>query len=336
MSGRLQAPGSRRLAGGFTLIELMIALLLGLLVMSAAIGIFLSNRQAYSATENLGRVQENVRFAFELMAHDIRRAGANPCGKHIPLVNTIAPASRNWWENISTDLVDDDLINPWRSTLLAYPAGLLVAGIPRVVSTDAIEIISAGEPVFSVQEHNPASNTFTLNSSDHDFTLGSIMVACDARQASVFRAAGVGANTVLHGGAGNCTANLGLPDDCATATTYTYQPNAVLARLDGVRWYVGENGRGSQSLYYTRVDANGAATTSEEVVEGVDGLGFEFLVEGADAYVPTSAMAGVDWGSVTAIRVNLGLTAADAAGSSSGNPVRRDLSHVVTLRNRNP
>lgn len=335
MSRRLQTPGSRGLTAGFTLIELMIALLLGLLVMAAAIGIFLSNRQAYSATENLGRVQENVRFAFELMAHDIRRAGANPCGSHIPLVNTVG-SPRGWWAGLSTTVVDDDLVNPWRNTMVAYPAGTQATGIPRVIDTDAIEIIAAGEPVFSAEAHDPAANTFTLNSSGHDFQVGGVMMVCDARQASVFRVADMSANTVSHGGAGNCTPNLGLPDDCDAATPYTYQPNAVLARLDGVRWYVGDNGRGSQSLYYTRVNADGSDTTNEEVVEGVDGLDFEFLVEGADSYVRTSAMTGIDWGSVTAVRVNLGLTATDAAGSTTGSPIRRDLSHVVSLRNRNP
>src|SRR5690606_24678346 len=89
-------------AAGFTLIELMIALLLGLLVMGAAISIFLSNRQAYTATEGLGRVQENVRFAFELMARDIREAGANPCGKHVPLVNVISGSDANWWTNLNS------------------------------------------------------------------------------------------------------------------------------------------------------------------------------------------------------------------------------------------
>ncbi|MFP3416601.1 prepilin-type N-terminal cleavage/methylation domain-containing protein, partial [Bacillus sp. SIMBA_074] len=46
---------------GFSLIELMIALVLGLLVVGAAIGIFLSNRQTYQATEGVGRAQEGVR-----------------------------------------------------------------------------------------------------------------------------------------------------------------------------------------------------------------------------------------------------------------------------------
>ena len=64
-----------RLARGLSLIELMIALLLGLLVVGGAIGIFTSNRRAYNATESLSRVQENARVAFEMMSRDVREAG---------------------------------------------------------------------------------------------------------------------------------------------------------------------------------------------------------------------------------------------------------------------
>ena len=66
-----------RFARGVSLIELMVALVLGLLVVGGAIGMFISNKQAYSATESVGRVQENSRLAFELMARDkkVERGG---------------------------------------------------------------------------------------------------------------------------------------------------------------------------------------------------------------------------------------------------------------------
>lgn len=344
---RFPRASRRRASAGFTLIELMVALLLGLLVMGAAIGIFLSNRQAYSATENLGRVQEHVRFAFELMAYDIRRAGANPCGNHIPTVNVVTNSSGHWWTDLNSfQSGSGELVNPWRNTLVTYAGSTMVPGMAfgsgagqRVNGTEAIQILAAGEPVFSVQAHDPAGTTFTLNSAGHDFQPGNIMIACDARQAAVFQASAAGADTVQHaqgGAADNCTSKLGLPADCAAATDYTFQPNAMLARLDGVRWYVGNNGRGGQSLYYTRVDADGAGVSSEEVVEGVDRLDFELLLEGAASYVSSSAVPVTEWANVSAIRVNLGLTATDTAGSTGNTAIRRTLSHVVSLRSRNP
>src|SRR3546814_8507221 len=82
-------PKSLQRARGVTLIELMIALVLGLLVVAAAIGIFLSNKQVFRTTDNLSRMQENARIGFELMARDLRMAGASACSREIPIVNVI-------------------------------------------------------------------------------------------------------------------------------------------------------------------------------------------------------------------------------------------------------
>ena len=64
---------------GVTLIELMIALVIGLIVTGAALALFLTNRQTYLASESIGRVQEHARTAFELMSRDLRDAAGNAC-----------------------------------------------------------------------------------------------------------------------------------------------------------------------------------------------------------------------------------------------------------------
>ena len=59
------APSDQR---GVTLVELMVALVLGLVVSGAALALFMTNKQVYTSSENLDRVQESSRTAFELMA----------------------------------------------------------------------------------------------------------------------------------------------------------------------------------------------------------------------------------------------------------------------------
>ena len=65
-------------AKGFTLIELMISLVLGSVILGAVLYIFLSNSQTYRMNEAQSRVQENGRFALELLTREIRHAGFNP------------------------------------------------------------------------------------------------------------------------------------------------------------------------------------------------------------------------------------------------------------------
>lgn len=62
---------------GYTLIELMIALALGLLIVAAASAIFLSSQRSLSLQTGMGEVQENANFGLAQIAHDIRHANLN-------------------------------------------------------------------------------------------------------------------------------------------------------------------------------------------------------------------------------------------------------------------
>lgn len=79
-----------RVERGFSIVELMIALLLGVILLGGVIQVFLSSRQTYSANEAMSRMQENGRFALEFIARSARLAGyiepTLAAGKPLPLV----------------------------------------------------------------------------------------------------------------------------------------------------------------------------------------------------------------------------------------------------------
>jgi type IV pilus assembly protein PilW len=78
---------------GLTLIEIMIALVIGSLLMVGAMGLFVSNKRIYKEQDSMGRLQENARFALDLMIGDIRRAGYIGCSDAVASVsNTLAGA----------------------------------------------------------------------------------------------------------------------------------------------------------------------------------------------------------------------------------------------------
>lgn len=62
---------------GLSLIELLIAMLLGLMLTAGALQMMLSSQQIYQATDTLSRIQENGRFALNFLSKDIRMAGYN-------------------------------------------------------------------------------------------------------------------------------------------------------------------------------------------------------------------------------------------------------------------
>jgi len=57
-----------------TLIELMVAMLIGLFLMAGSVTIFVQSRANYRVTDSAARLQENARFAVDAIAPDIRLA----------------------------------------------------------------------------------------------------------------------------------------------------------------------------------------------------------------------------------------------------------------------
>jgi type IV pilus assembly protein PilW len=71
---RLRHP-NRRAASGFTLVEMMVAMALGLILILGAVNIYGQGRNSFRTAESIARIQENARFAMDIMAPDIRLAG---------------------------------------------------------------------------------------------------------------------------------------------------------------------------------------------------------------------------------------------------------------------
>ena len=64
-----------RKSKGFSLVELMVAMLLGLLITGAALQLFLANQQSFALQQTLSRVQENGQLFVRFLVADLRRAG---------------------------------------------------------------------------------------------------------------------------------------------------------------------------------------------------------------------------------------------------------------------
>lgn len=303
----LALAGSR----GFSLIELLIAMMLGLLVVAAAIAIFISNRQAYASTQSIGRIQESSQVGFELMARDIREASGNPCDISIPVANVVLGAAGTWWTN-------------WTQTLLGIDDASTLGG---VAGTNGIQLLSMGDEVVNVDSH--AGTTFQVAA--NPFAVNDVLMVCDIRQLAVFRATARTATTLGHAAGGvNCSDSLNTaPAACAAgAPAYVYPRNSVIGRLQGVQWTVRDNGRGGTSLF-RRINAT--VGNWEEVTEGVTDLQLTYLQPGVNAidYVPAPSVT--NWGDVRAVRIAMTLSGQPEA---NGPAVTRIVQHVVNLRNQ--
>lgn len=341
---RSSSPASPRSARqrGLSLVELMIAMVIGLVVVASASAIFISNRQTYRATESLGRVQESTRVAFELMARDIREAGGNPCGRNLPVANVINNSGTNWWSN-------------WGDGIIGYDGADAAPGLAfgaavgqRVTGTDAIELKSGDNATgVTVVQHVATSAQFKLNTINHSLDDSDIAMVCDFRQASIFQITNAqpGTNEVIvhnigaTASPGNCSKGLGFPTVCTTnGNDYEYGPNSTVVRLHAVRWYIGRGADGRNSLFRSNLINNAGVVTpvAQEIVDGVNNLTLQYLFSNGTVYQDASAIPANRWRDVAAVRLVLELESVDRSSTTANQGLRRTLTHTVSLRNRLP
>ena len=333
---------------GLTLIEVLVALLLGLLLIGAVGGLYLANHQTFRQVENMARVNENARLAFELLGRDLREAGGIACGSQIPTANVVDAPANTWWNQWGQGLQGFD-------GNTAFPARAFGStALSRVAGTDAVVVWSgSNEVALSIVSHQPRSARLQVNRTQHGLEDGDIVLACDMRQAAIFQVSNANqANTtIVHntGAAvspGNCRKELGLssaaPHDCSTAgSAYSFAAGGFLTRLQVNAWYIAHNSRGGTSLHRVSLVNNagtGQASAPEEVIENITDMQIVYLERSAagalgDSYVTATEVN--DWRQVHAVRLELTFATAEAVGTDAQR-ITRTFPFVVGLRNRLP
>jgi len=314
----------RQRAAGFSLIELMTAMLLSMLLIAATISVFVGNKRVYGATEGLGRLQENARIAFELMSRDIREAGGNPCDVKMKVVNVLDDTA-NWWAIYDTD-----------KGILGFDDGGFADSAP---GTDAIQI-QFFEDTGIVTSAGMGGSTGQLAVDDIDaITEQQILMACGffsstagpvTDTAAVF-SAGKASGAITHveddGNASDDFSNAAHP------IAVVFPANTLIGRLRAMEWYVAENAQGRNSLYRRQLSYPGSAPVMgdpEEVIDDVTDLQLTYL----EGNTWTTALPS-SWNNVKAVQVELEMEASESrAGGVQGELIKRKLTHVIALRNK--
>lgn len=95
---------------GFTLIEMMVAIVISSIATIGAYNIFISQQKAYMIQEQVADMQQNARVAIDLMMREIRMAGYDPTEANTPNVTPIVTATQTLIR-IQADLDEDGSIS---------------------------------------------------------------------------------------------------------------------------------------------------------------------------------------------------------------------------------
>jgi type IV pilus assembly protein PilW len=333
-------PNSKAQARGFTLIELMVAMLLGLIVIGGVCSVFLANLNSYDTNQALSEVQSGSRAAFELMARDIRDAGLIGCNNGEPIANVVQGS--NWWSNWSNAVVGYDRTQ-------TDPA--IVSGMPaRAANTDSLMLLGSADTGLSVAPATGSTSAnaanFKLNEPTSTLQTGDIIMVCDPNHATIVQITNYNSSnvTVVHDvgnsvSPGNCSKGLGYPTVCTTnGNQYSFGQNSQIAALNAVDWYVGTNPSsiGGTSLYRISVSPSATSTTptgtAYEMVRNVTGMTLAYHQPPATGFV--SAANVTNWSVVDAVQMTLKLQSSNQRAGTNSKPITRTFVATTTIRNR--
>ena len=332
-----------RRAGGFSLIELMIAMLLGLIVIAGVTSVFLANMSSYNTNQALSEVQDGARTAFELMSRDMRQAGLTGCSEGETVINALNNGTTLWYADWSNASGNGGTVN-------GYDAGTTDAAVTtgtaagnRLATSPSLHLMGASSTTLSLASDDQNAGTFTLNETTATVPTGTIMMVCSPDHGAIVQITGQ-AGAVLHHAVGttpspgNCVKGLGAPSGCI-GNQDNYQTNAMISPLEAADWYLGPNGAGTgtNSLYRLSPTLDGGGnvitTAPAEIVRNVTEMDIAYLLSGGTSFVSAATVAG-NWGNVTAIQVTLKLESTSQNAGTGSVPITRTFVSTTSLRNR--
>ncbi len=114
-SPKAGAGNSQRFEGGYTIIELMVAMTIGLVILAGLVTIFANNSRARAEIDRANQQTENGRYAMQLITDDLHNAGYlaefNPipltspavkpdaCATDIPTLKSAMPLAIQGYDN---------------------------------------------------------------------------------------------------------------------------------------------------------------------------------------------------------------------------------------------
>ena len=269
---------------GLSLIELMIASVIGLVLLSGVVTIFSSNNASSKMTTGMASVLDTGGVALDIMSFGLRMAGYQGCRDELK-ANIVVLASNGPTINTASLSYPDNAI--WGSEVNGSgtwsPARHTdLAGISNVKpNTDVVYIrYGSGKGVGLQTNMTATGSNIVLPGNPDQLQTDDLMMISDCNVSNIFRAtdvtvaAGTGITTIQHGIAGNDQSNLTqiFPDDDATGPL-----QVEVMKFEAKAYFVGDSGRdlpNGDPLYSlfeldTSTDPKGDPT---ELVPGVEDL----------------------------------------------------------------
>ncbi len=225
------SPRLRAAQAGISLVETLVALVLGLAMVSVAFNLYVSNRAVFRQIEAMVRLQESASIAAGLLETSIRHAGGTLCRNKPPttiLLNTPSSTTPQeiftpkmpyaFWEETDQNSQAPLGLHGYESTATDPIVGnARRAGDSISIMSDNMGAIArVTAPASHSSEARGTRGTYTFPvDNGRDFPVGTVAMACDHVRAVLFQVTGSNESTItLQAGTGAPTLS---PGNCSVA-----------------------------------------------------------------------------------------------------------------------
>ncbi len=278
-----------RSMSGFSLVELMIAITLGLIILTGVAVVFANASNSRNEIERVSRQIENGRYAVDLLSQDLRVSGFYG---ELDITKLVAPAAVP--DPCSTNPIDWNNAIPVH--IQAYngaagaPASCLPAGLNFQPGTDILVVRRARTCAAGVGGCPAAA-------ANYPYVQASLCTSDTA--------------THVLGVEGTATFNLKQKDCTTDADKRQYYPRIYYVSTD--------NGRGQSIPTLKRLEYESTGWVIRELVEGIEQLNFEYGLDTdgdgtPDVYIPdpnnhpvgcNAACQVANWMNVVAVQMHV-------------------------------
>lgn len=307
---------------GMSLIELMVALVIGLFLVTTFLVVYLAQTQIYRTGVSQGFIQNSENAIAEILLPIVRGAGYGGCAPTLQVLSNLNASTFGPLGTLNTtpslimgyaattsltqlNAANDSSANHWSPSLDTGLVGNVEAGSDVLVVLGGVSNTS---PV-GITTITPGSSSFTVQSAS-SVTVGQYGAISDCLKMSLFQITGVAGTTITHAIGGSGLGN------ATSALAVNYPVGSQFIPMQQTAFFVGQ-GTGGQSALMMGI-FNGTSWTIQPLVPGVDilkilyGIGSNGIVT---RYVPANNVT--NWGQVYVVRLGFLIAGQIASGSLS-------------------
>lgn len=329
--------GARR-GRGFSLVELMVAMALGLFLTGGIITVFIGSKQSFNTQAGLSQIQQSARFAFDIIGSEVRMAGFMGCFSGTTSYrNTLNVDPPPFTADLSKSLYGYDGLTSgtWTPALTGVPGDVtddLAEG------TDVIVLRRVSDVAARLDAKMPDSSADLKIDEDLDpapFEDFDIVLISDCTKSAIFQV------TNYTNSSGNVVHNEGVGDPGnkakeLTGTADGFDTDASVFKIESRVFFIAEGaGINNEGNTYNSLWVKVGANAPVELVPGIEDLQILYGEDMGTDGVPdrfVTAAAVTDFLSVYSVKVRITATSVDSVGQAG--VLQQSFETSIKLRNR--